>query len=764
MKSLTAVALLALASGVVAEKPSEVPYYGRSPPVYPTPPGNGNSSRAWTNAYRKAVTLVSKMTLEEKVNVTRGFPGQCVGNSGAVPRLGVAPICFADGPAGLRGQEFVSAFPAGIHLAATFDAELMYDYGLALGREFRDRGVHMALGPVSGPLGRIARAGRNWEGLSNDPYLAGVGMGQVTRGMQDSGVVATPKHWLLNEQEFRRRESALGEAVSSNVDDRTIHELYVWPFMDSLAHGAGSVMCSYQRANHSYGCQNSKLLNGILKTELGFEGFVVSDWEAQMGGVASANAGMDVVMPRGGFWGDNLTEAVKNGSVSTTRLDDMATRLFAAMYHLGQEHDYPQPGIWNNRQKHFRVDAQRDHAKLIRKIGAAGTVLVKNVNKTLPLKDPRFLAIYGYDATVKASPWANRDRYGGGYEVNFGWETFNGTLITAGGSGGNTPPYVVSPFQAIQERISASAGVLRWDFYSESPASYYDNAEACLVFINSYASESFDRLGLADGHSDRLVNNIANNCASTIVVVHSAGIRTVDAWVDHPNVTAVIFGGLPGQESGHALADVLWGDVNPAGRLPYTIARREEDYGKLLNSSIKFDFFPDDDFEEGLYIDYRAFDRDGIEPRFAFGFGLSYTDFAYNGLKTAVVPTPEGAVPAELPDPAVRVVQGGHPELWDTVATVRATVRNSGGVEGIETAQLYVGVPGGDSPARQLRGIRRVGPLSPGEARPITFELTRRDLSVWDVVAQQWRVRRGEYKIYVGASSRDLRLNGTLVI
>jgi beta-glucosidase len=463
------------------------------------------------------------MTTEEKVNITRGWPGICVGNTGEVPRLGVPALCFADGPSGIRGQEFVSAFPAGIHVAATFDRDLMYRYGRALGDEFHGKGVNVALGPVAGPLGRVVKGGRNWEGLSNDPYLAGAGMGAITRGIQDAGVIATPKHWLLNEQESRRRWTELGDAVSANVDDRTLHELYAFPFMDALREWAGAVMCSYQRANHSYACQNSKLLNGVLKTELGFEGFVVSDWDGQMSGVASANAGLDLVMPNAGFWGDNLTEAVRNASVTEERLGDMATRILAPWYYLHQHTAYPPPAMYTNTERHFPVDVQADHARLIKEIGAAGTVLVKNVNNTLPFKKPRFLCVYGYGAALKASPWQNRDRYGGGYEDNFGWNTFNGTLITAGGSGGSSPPYVVSPFQALQERVAKDRGILRWDFYSENPTPYV-NTDACLVFINAYASESFDRPSLKDDFSDRLVLNVASWCANTIVVVHSAGM------------------------------------------------------------------------------------------------------------------------------------------------------------------------------------------------------------------------------------------------
>jgi beta-glucosidase len=270
-------------------------------------------------------------------------------------------------------------------------------------------------------------------------------MEAVTTGVQEQGVIVQSKHWLLNEQvswqgwndssprlrhptnfnfkEYRRNPGPEGEAMSSNVDDRTIHELYVFPFMDSLKAGAASIMCSYQRVNNSYGCQNSKLLNGILKTELGFSGFVTSDWWAQHAGVASANAGMDLVMPDGAFWGYNLTEAVNNGSVAETRLNDMVTRILAAWYFVGQDEGYPEVAVAPYTQQRPIVEARGNNAALIREIGAAGSILVKNVNNTLPLKDPKYLSVYGYDARVGDSPWQDPARFGGGYEVNFGWNT-----------------------------------------------------------------------------------------------------------------------------------------------------------------------------------------------------------------------------------------------------------------------------------------------------------------------------------------------------
>ncbi|SMR50514.1 unnamed protein product [Zymoseptoria tritici ST99CH_1E4] len=744
---------------------SEIPLYGQSPPVYPTPQGTGGPSSAGRNSYASALALVNQLTLEEKVNLTRGHVGTCVGNTPAVPRLGIRSLCFSDAPSGIRGQEFVSSFPAQLTVGATFDKELMLAYGEALGEEYHGKGINIALLPVAGPLGRTARGGRNWEGFGADHYLSGVGMGLVTRGLQSKGVIAQMKHWLLNEQEWRRlpRED-LGESVSTNADDRTIWEGYVWPFMDALREGCGSAMCSYQRINNSYGCQNSKLLNGILKTDLGFQGFVTSDWNAQHAGVASANAGLDLVMPDGGYWGDNLTEAVTNGSVSSTRLDDMVTRILATWYHFNQDDvaAFPDPSVFNYDTQHPIVDVRGDHAAVIREIAAAGTVLVKNVDKALPLKAPRFLNIYGYDATIPTAPWNTSARFGGGYDVNFGWNTFDGTLITAGGSGSNTPSGLVSPFEAIQRRVQADRGTTRWDFVNVQPT-VYASADASIVFINAYASESFDRTTLADEWSDQLVNNVAAKHNNTIVVIHSAGIRLVDRWIEHPNVTAVVFALLPGEQSGNSIVDVLYGDVVPSGRLPFTVAKKEEDYGNLLNSSGTAlpDPFPQIDFTEGLHIDYKYFDQQDLDVRFEFGYGLSYTEFEY-GSAVEVVAVGDGPKD-EYPSPLAPedIPQGGSPELWEVVYNITFSIKNVGDVDAAEVPQLYLAVP--NAPKWQLRGFEKTL-LRCGEEKQVTLGLTRRDLSVWDVVAQKWRMQKGTYGLFVGASSRDKRIEGGFVV
>ncbi|RDW78216.1 putative beta-glucosidase-related glycosidase [Coleophoma crateriformis] len=757
--------LLACVSGYSFEQStytneSEVPLYGLSPPVYPTPEGNGKSSPAWAAAYVKAREFVAQLDLEEKVNLTVGYQTSvCHGHTGSVPRLGFGGLCFEDGPSGIRGQDFVSAFPAGSHLAATWDKNLMYAYGKAIAEEEKGKGVNVILGPVGGPAGRVTRGGRVWEGPGPDPYLIGVQLGQLVTGIQDNGVIACSKHWLFNEQEYRRLPTInYGEAMSSNVDDLTMHELYAWPFMNALRAGSGAVMCSYQRANNSYSCQNSKLMNGVLKTELGFEGFVVSDWGGQQSGVASANAGLDVVMPWFGWW-QNLTTMVTNGSVSIERLDDMATRQMASYYFLKQDDKYPDLSISPYNVQHPIVDVRDNHSQLIREIGAAGIVLVKNTNKTLPLKasTSRFVSIFGYDAEVKAEAWEDPTRYGGGYDVNWGWNTFNGTLITGGGSGSNSPPYVVSPFKAIQQRVVANKGMLRWDFFSGNPT-VEASTQVCLVFINSYSSESFDRLSLTDEFSDNLVNNVATNCSNTVVVLHAAGTRLVESWIDNENVTAVIYAGLPGQEAGSSLVDILFGDVTPSGKLSHTVAKKEEDYGEVLNSTIDYSAFPQSSFTEGVYIDYRAFDRNGTVPRFEFGFGLSYTTFSYSNI--SIVQRDNVSV-AEYPSKNISIVQGGHPELWDVLFEISAVITNTGEVAGAEVAQLYLGIP--TAPVRQLRGFDKVL-VQPEEAATVLFEVTRRDLSTWDVVAQEWKLQKANYTVSIGASSRDLRLNSTIVL
>ncbi|KAF7596190.1 hypothetical protein BBP40_002720 [Aspergillus hancockii] len=771
--------------------------YGRSEPVYPTPETSGLGD--WDEAFAKAKTLVGQMTDEEKNNITYGYSSTtngCGGTSGGVPRLGFPGMCLQDAGNGVRGTDMVNSYASGVHVGASWNRNLTYERGHYMGAEFRRKGVNVALGPVAGPLGRIARGGRNWEGFSNDPYLAGALTGDTVRGLQES-VIACVKHLIGNEQEAHRSIPSLlknshNQSSSSNLDDKTMHELYLWPFQDAVKAGAGSVMCSYNRLNNSYGCQNSKTMNGLLKGELGFQGFVVSDWNAQHTGIASAAAGLDMAMPDSDYWvNGNLSQAVANGSLSSTRLNDMATRIVASWYKYA-ELENPGHGIpYSLLAPHDLTDAREPKSKPTIFQGAVeGHVLVKNTNNSLPFNKPRFLSLFGYDAvaasrnTMDDLPWnmwsmgydntwtypngsavdptmlkyiflssTNPNEYGPGVALN-------GTTTTGGGSGASTGSYIDDPFGAFQRQAYEDDTFLAWDFTSQSPL-VNPASEACIVFINEQSSEGWDRPSLADPYSDSLVQNVAAQCSNTMVVIHNAGVRLVDRWIENDNITAVIYAHLPGQDSGRALVEVMYGKQSPSGRLPYTVAKNESDYGNLLNPVIAVGtediYYPQDNFTEQVYIDYKAFEATNITPRYEFGYGLTYTTFSYSDLKIST----HSNVATSYLAPGTAVAEGGLPSLWDVVATVTCTVSNTGSVAAAEVAQLYVSIPGG--PAKVLRGFDKQL-IEPKEQRQVTFDLTRRDLSTWDVEKQNWGLQAGSYSLYVGKSVLDIQLTGSLTI
>ncbi|RSL73096.1 Beta-glucosidase cel3A [Fusarium sp. AF-6] len=685
--------LCLIVQAVGASASSEYP----SPEVLPSrPAAPGSGKGIWKNAYASARDFVALLTLEEK--------------------------------------------------------NLTYQRGYYMGKEFKAKGVNVLLGPNVGPLGRTPLGGRNWEGFSVDPYLTGQLSAESIIGHQDAGVIANVKHFIANEQETFRRPYFGIEAVSSNVDDKTLHEYYLWPFVDSVRAGVASVMCSYNRINSTYGCENSKLMNGILKSELSFDGFVLLDWNARHS-LSSANAGLDMVMPSGGNWGENLTEAVQNGTVSEERITDMATRILAAWYLAGQDLHFPTPGIGmkNLSLPHEQVDARVPESRPILLEGAiAGHVLVKNEDNALPFREnPKMISVFGYDATVPDTK--NTDKlFELGYtsspemgqavlgkEEHFDQAARGGTIVSGGRAAANSPPYISDPLSAIQQRAAKDGSWVNWDLSSFNP-DVNGASDVCLVFINAMATEGWDRDGLHDDFSDGLILNVASKCANTVVVIHAAGIRLVDQWIEHPNITATIIAHLPGQDSGESLVKLLYGEAGFSGKLPYTIAKNESDYTPYAPCGREADSTdPQCDFTEGVYLDYRSFDARDITPRFEFGFGLSYTEFKYSSLKVNI------RNPASTED------------LWHTIATVKATIANVGPVSGEEVAQLYVAIP--NSPPKQLRGFEKLA-LEKGSSAEVQFELTRRDFSVWDVVKQDWALQSGNYTIFVGASSRSLPL------
>ncbi|KAF4999497.1 hypothetical protein FGRMN_2426 [Fusarium graminum] len=848
-----------------------------SPPEYPSPWADP-SAVGWEDAYAKAKDFVSQLTLLEKVNLTTGVGWQgerCVGNVGSVPRLGLRSLCMQDGPLGIRMTDYNSAFPVGTTAGASWSKALWYERGLLMGTEFKEKGIDVALGPATGPLGRVAAGGRNWEGFSVDPYMAGHAMAETVKGIQDGGTVACAKHYIGNEQEhFRQRGEVqsrkynISESISSNIDDKTLHEVYAWPFADAVRAGVGSVMCSYNQVNNSYACQNSRLLNGILKGEMGFQGFIMSDWQAQHAGAASAVAGLDMTMPGDtefntgfSFWGGNLTLAVVNGTVPAWRIDDMALRIMSAFFKVGKTvEDLPDINFssWtrdtfgflqtyaqeNLEKVNHGVNVMHDHKKHIREAGAKGSVLLKNTG-SLPLNKPKFLAVIGEDAGPNpAGPNGCADR---------GCD--NGTLAMSWGSGTAQFPYLITPDQGIQAQAAVDGSryesILNNNQWDQTRALVSQPNVTAIVFANANAGEGFievdgnfgDRKNLTLWkQGDELIKNVSSICPNTIVVLHTVGPVLLSEYENNPNITAIVWAGVPGQESGNAIADILYGKTSP-GRSPFTWGRTRKSYGtEVLYEANNGEGAPQDDFSEGVFIDYRHFDRkspstdgkrainDTAAPLYEFGFGLSWTTFEYSDLniqsisnatyqppagETIPAPTfgnfstdlndyifPKGvryiykfiypylntssSAEAASNDPAgfgataeeflppnavngsaqprlpASGAPGGNPQLWDVLYTVTATITNTGNATSDEVPQLYVGLGGEDEPVRVLRGFERLENIAPGQSVIFNAPITRRDLSNWDVDAQNWVITDHPKMVYVGSSSRNLPLSAKL--
>ncbi|KAJ6029608.1 uncharacterized protein N7446_011039 [Penicillium canescens] len=758
--------------------------YGHSPAVLPSP--NATGSGGWDEAFSKAQQFVAKLTIEEKADMVTGQPGPCVGNIVAIPRLGFPGLCLQDGPLSIRVADYASVFAAGVTVASTWDRDLLYKRGYAMGQEFKAKGAHIALSPVAGPLGRSAYAGRNWEGFAADPYLTGVAMERTIRGHQDAGVQATAKHFIGNEQETQRNPTydsngtitdVIQEAVSANIDDRTMHELYLWPFADAVRARASSFMCAYQRLNGSYACENSKALNGLLKEELGFQGYVMSDWGGTHSGVASIEGGLDMNMPgglgpygmipeAGSFFGKNVTYAVNNGTVDESRVDDMIVRIMTPYYWLGQDEDYPDVdpssadlNTFSPRSTWLREfnltgersrDVRGNHAKLIRKLAAEATVLLKNENSALPLKAPKSIAVFGNDAGENTMGPVNQ-------------ATFEyGTLGSGGGSGTGRFTYLVSPLDAVKTRAKEDNSLVQYwlnntHIATSTVSSFWPSTpDVCLVFLKTWAEEGADREHLSiDYEGNDVVESVAKSCNNTIVVTHSSGINVLP-FAGNPNVTAILAAHYPGQESGNSIVDVLYGDVNPAGHLPYTIAKNSSDYNAPPTTEVSTKGADDWQswFDEKLEIDYRYFDAQNISVQYEFGFGLSYTTFNVSDIQAEAVVDSISSIPEERP-----IQPGGNPALWETLYDVTVSVTNSGDVKGATVPQLYVTFPDSapeGTPLKQLRGFEKVS-LGPGESRDVSFELMRRDLSYWDIVSQKWLIPEGEFTLRVGFSSRDLK-------
>jgi beta-glucosidase len=459
-------------------------------------------------------------------------------------------------------------------------------------------------------------------------------------------------------------------------------------------------------------------------------------------------------MPGGdGLMGSALVQAVQSGALPEARVNDMATRILAPYFLLGQDQGYPSFNLDR--------DSMEDHYKISREVGAAGIILLKNTNNVLPFKagTDNYFSVYGAPA---GQFYVGLDPF-----VSGSAEGYDGALYQGGGAGFVTPTYGVDPLSALLAKARESHLQIQYvtsQYDYNSIVNSFSNrgfgGGKCLVFLNSWATEGRDRYNLNAFHDgDKLVLIVAGHCASTIVIVNSVAQLNLDAWIDHPNVAAVIWSGLPGQEYGNALVDVLFGNYNPGGKLVFTLAKNDSDYGTNITETYT------SNYTEGVFLDYRHFDQNNITPRFHFGYGLSYTTFSLSRLD--IVKLGEGKRPPtyrKRPTPSYTAT--GALKLYEPAYAVSFTVTNTGPVDGSEVPQLYLGFPAeAAEPPKVLRGFERVY-LVAGESKQVTLVLTQKDISYWNVVKQNWTVASGNYTVWIGTSANndDLKLQSYFIV
>ncbi|WWC90596.1 uncharacterized protein L201_005532 [Kwoniella dendrophila CBS 6074] len=739
---------------------------------------------SWSEAYGRAKDITKKMTLEEKVNLTTAVIGPCQANSGGVPRLGISGLCFNDGPSGPRYTDFVTQWPSEFTAAASFDRDLIEERARRIGREFRGKGINVELGPVTGgPLGRSPYAGRNWEAFSPDPYLSSTMSFLTVKGMQESGLITCAKHYILYEQEpvcdgpLDDEGGRTGcKDVSSDVYDKTMKELYLPSFAETVRAGTGAIMCSYNKINGTAACESNDALNRILKIELGFSGFVLSDFGATHSTVSSALGGMDMELPGEHYYGKRLERAVKKGSVPESRLDDMVHRILTPWYASNQDTDYPQINyqkydlsdsktVNGHRFKNEHINVKADNAIYARKVAAESTVLLKN-SGILPLKDIRRIGVFGTDADYPSTlSGCGPDLF---CMVNSKRRYWNGTVTIGGGSGAAYADYIAAPIEAIN--MKARQHGIRVDHVLHDDSAHFGSmgwvayqSEVCIVFVSLFLVEGWDREHLRlDKNGEDLIKHVESNCAGEVVVViHAGGQVIVEDWIDLPKIGAVLFAGYPGQETGNALVDIMWGDVNPSAKLPFTMGKSHKDWptDNIVRHMGKGSY-PVSKFAEGLAIDYKWFDEHNTTPRYEFGFGLSYTSFEYSGFE---IEEEWGKVKDTIQKTNERFE--GRNDLYDTIYIAKVNVTNTGKVPGAEIAQLYMTFPKSEveQPPKHLKGYGKKY-LEVGQTTTIKFPLRKKDLSVWDVKKQLWTIPQGIFIFRVGNSSRSIPLKFELEV
>jgi len=706
--------------------------------------------RPWMNTSlspdERAALVVKEMTLDEKISLLHGTgheglgpmsPLSVRGNGGAghvvgVQRLGIPDIQMSDAAYGVRASgkngRYSTALPCNLGAAASWDLESAYDYGALIGRELRAQGFNMSLGGGVN-LTREARNGRNFEYLGEDPILGGKLVGQLIKGTQDQHMIGDIKHYALNNQESGRN------AVNVNIDERSARETDLLAFEIGIRDGnPAGVMCSYNRLNGDYACDNKYLLTDLLKKDWKFPGFVLSDWGAAHSIAKASTAGMDHEQPNDVFYGEALKKAVEAGQVPMAEVDDHVRRIVRSMFATGVIDDPPQKSV---------VDVMESFA-VSQRIAENSMVLLKNDKKQLPLDASKIksIALIGSHADIGMLSG------GGSAQV----DPPGGNVIMPSGKRGTVWGHPVwfptSPMKSIQAKASNAKLTFDAGTDLDSAAAAAKQAEVAIVFVSRWETEGEDAktMSLPD-NQDELIAKVAAANPHTIVVLETGNPVTMP-WVD--KVSAILEAWFAGSRGSDALANILFGDVNPSGKLPITFPKTEADLPHPAIVQPPPGTYPPENpnrwrqalegypafqttYDEGLKIGYKWYDAERKQPLFPFGYGLSYTTYSYSNMKVT-------------PGDQVRV---------------SFTVRNTGSRAGVEVAQVYASLPSSaGEPPKRLVGWSRVK-LNPGESKDVTVDIEPLFLSIFNTDQHAWQKVAGEYTFMAGGSSQSLPVKGT---
>jgi len=655
------------------------------------------------NEVVRARAVVSQMTLREKISQMHGETGeghfrQVV----AVPRLGIPALNITNGPAGVGPgwavkQPRATALPSPVSLAATWDRDLAYAYGHLAGEEARFLGSNLLEAPDINIV-RVPQSGRAFETYGEDPYLTSRLSVAAIKGIQDAGVLANVKHYAANNQETDRG------SIDEIIDERALREIYQPAFEASVreAHVA-SVMCAYPKVNGAFACENEFLLRKILKGDWRFDGFVMSDFGAVHSTLPSISAGLDLELPNDKYFGEPLLQAAEQGKVNITAIDDALIRRFSKMMEIG---------LWDKRGVLRDIPVLRNGA-MARTVAEQSVVLLKNTDHSLPLDADKIKSV------ALIGPYAMRAMTGGG------------------GSSKVIPFYAINPVDGIAAHLRSQTPLTLVDGADiHAAVAAAKSSDIAIVMVGDDEGEDHDHDIVLPNEQDSLIAAVAAVNPRTIVVLKT-GSAVLMPWLN--NVSAVLEAWYPGEEDGNAVANILFGEVNPSGHLPVSFPRSVEDTLARFPRQ-----FPGDHrsviYSEGLFVGYRWFQQNQTRPLFPFGYGLSYTSFSFSDLTVQQGP--------------------GHS------ATVTCTVKNVGDREGAVVAQLYVGFPKieeGDEPPLQLKGFTKAD-LKAGESKTLSWQIPERSFSYWSARRHGWQMASGSYEIRVGASSEDLPLHQELRI